>query len=34
MDYKEAIIKMVQEIEKPKVLKRIYNLVHYLYIRE
>lgn len=34
MDYKEAIIKMVQEIENQKILKRIYNLVHYLYVHE
>ena len=33
MDYKKHIIKLVNKINDEKVLKRIYSLVNYLFVR-
>lgn len=34
MDYKRKIIELVEKIENPVILKRIYQLVEYLYIHK
>ena len=34
MDYKKAVIEMVEKIEKESLLKRLYRFVLYIYCRE
>lgn len=34
MDYKKMIIKLMDKVSDEKILKRVYNMLEYLYLRE
>lgn len=34
MDYKKMIIRLVEKVENDYILKRVYNLLEYLYLKE
>lgn len=34
IDYKKEIMKLIEEVKDPYILKRVYKLLEYLYIKE